>query len=126
MFIIMRPLEPWLTGVIAVSVFLVLTMMAFIINKLWCQDKKDSKGDKQTPFRNSKGSITSNGMEGAYSTHAADFSCEEGAHVYENQDVLECDTMAVHHTANHDSFGFHCDTMTECHTDNHADVTTAM
>ncbi|XP_039175854.1 PDZK1-interacting protein 1 [Crotalus tigris] len=107
-----RRLEPWLQGIIAVIVFLVLAMMAFIINKLWCQDKNDSKEeDKQVSFMNgnTKESIISNGTEGTYSPTAADFRCVEGLHVYENEVEIQCDTM------------------TECHTENHVeDLTTKM
>uniref|UniRef100_A0A8C7E004 Uncharacterized protein n=1 Tax=Naja naja TaxID=35670 RepID=A0A8C7E004_NAJNA len=112
-------MEPWLQGVIAVSVFLVLAMIAFIINKLWCQDEKDSeKKDKQVSFMsgNTNECIFSNGVEGRYSATAADFRCEEDPHVYENKVEFECDTMTGHHTENHINDGFQCDTMTECHT----------
>ncbi|XP_058033655.1 PDZK1-interacting protein 1 [Ahaetulla prasina] len=125
-----RTLEPWLQGVIAVTVFLVLAMICFIINKLCCQDEKKSTEDKQMSFmnRNTKESIFSNGMEGTYSASAADFSCDEAPHVYENQVVLECDTRTEHHTENHVNADFHCGPMTECHTEScsHADVTTCM
>lgn len=32
-------LQPWLQGVIAVVVFLVLVAIAFMINKFWCKEK---------------------------------------------------------------------------------------
>ncbi|XP_013911745.1 PREDICTED: PDZK1-interacting protein 1 [Thamnophis sirtalis] len=115
---VIRTLDPWLQGVIAVSVFLFLAMISFIINKLWCQDEKDSKEeDKRVTFRNrnTKASITSNGMEGTYSASAASFSCEEGPHCYENQVEFECDTVTNHHTECHASVDSHCDTRTECH-----------
>ncbi|XP_026521599.1 PDZK1-interacting protein 1 [Notechis scutatus] len=124
-----RVMEPWLQGVIAVIVFLVLAMMAFVINKLWCQDEKDlKKKDKQVSFMNgnTNESIFSNGMEGRYSATAADFSCEEDPHAYENKVEFECDTMTVHHNENHVNDGFQCGTMTECHTESCAHVTTDM
>ncbi|XP_070795675.1 PDZK1-interacting protein 1 [Pituophis catenifer annectens] len=123
-----RPLEPWLQGVIAVSGFLVLAMISFIINKLCCQDEKKSKGDKQVSFmhRNTDDSIFPNGMEGTYSVPAEDFSCEEAPHVYENKVEFECDTSTGHHTEHHVNIDFPCNTVTECHTESHVDVTTCM
>lgn len=32
-------LQPWLQGVIAVLVFLVLVAIAFVVNKFWCKEK---------------------------------------------------------------------------------------
>uniref|UniRef100_A0A8C6ZT35 PDZK1 interacting protein 1 n=1 Tax=Nothoprocta perdicaria TaxID=30464 RepID=A0A8C6ZT35_NOTPE len=32
-------LQPWLQGIIAVVVFLVLVAIAFMVNKLWCKEK---------------------------------------------------------------------------------------
>nr|XP_056701141.1 PDZK1-interacting protein 1 [Euleptes europaea] len=75
-------LQPWMQGVIALTVFLALTGIAFIVHKFWCQDdekepetfKGGNKGDMAIP----------NGTEGNYATTAAHFRCEEGLHVYEN------------------------------------------
>ncbi|XP_063156190.1 PDZK1-interacting protein 1 [Candoia aspera] len=99
-----RNLQPWLQGVIAVTVFLVLAVIAFIINRLWCQDKDNSKEEvKQVSFKagETEESIISNSMEGRYSATAADFRCEEGPHVYENKVEFECDTMTKCHVENH-------------------------
>ncbi|XP_078248986.1 PDZK1-interacting protein 1 [Pogona vitticeps] len=98
-----RSLQPWMQGAIAVTVFLVLAMVAFVINRLWCQDKNDSleeqnKGLSMTD--NKEDLVMSNGTEGRYSTAAADFRCEEGHHVYENKVELECENATVHHSAN--------------------------
>uniref|UniRef100_A0A2D4NAR2 PDZK1-interacting protein 1 n=1 Tax=Micrurus spixii TaxID=129469 RepID=A0A2D4NAR2_9SAUR len=122
-------MEPWLQGVIAVTVFLVLAIIAFIISKLWCQDEKDSeKKDKQASFMNGN----------TNESIAADFRCEEDPHVYENnfecdtiighhtENKFECDTITGHHTENHINEGFQCGTMTECHTESCVDVTTDM
>ncbi|XP_077189951.1 PDZK1-interacting protein 1 [Paroedura picta] len=81
-------LQPWMQGLIALTVFLALAGIAFIVHKFWCQDKeKDPEvfkgsdmGDMAIP----------NGIEGDYSTTAADFSCEEGFHVYENPIENDC------------------------------------
>ncbi|KAM6456501.1 PDZK1-interacting protein 1 [Liasis olivaceus] len=104
-----REFQPWLQGAIAVIVFLVLAMIAFIINRLWCQDKDDSKEEeKHVSFmgRKTEDPIISNSMEGIYSATAADFRCKEGPHVYENK---------VH---------FECGIITGCHAENHAGVLT--
>uniref|UniRef100_A0A2D4G0D6 PDZK1-interacting protein 1 n=1 Tax=Micrurus corallinus TaxID=54390 RepID=A0A2D4G0D6_MICCO len=108
-------MEPWLQGVIAVTAFLVLAIIAFIISKLWCQDEKDSKKrDKQASFMNGN----------TNKSIGADFRYEEDPHVYENN--FECNTITGHHTENHINEGFHCGTTTECHTESCADVSTDM
>ncbi|XP_067846362.1 PDZK1-interacting protein 1 isoform X1 [Heptranchias perlo] len=37
-----RGLQPWLTGIIAVVVFLCLCFIGFIVNKIWCKDSGES------------------------------------------------------------------------------------
>ncbi|XP_067893280.1 PDZK1-interacting protein 1-like [Heterodontus francisci] len=37
-----RDLQPWLTGIIAVVVFLCLCFIGFIVNKIWCKDSEES------------------------------------------------------------------------------------
>ncbi|XP_055497803.1 PDZK1-interacting protein 1 isoform X2 [Leucoraja erinacea] len=37
-----RGLQPWLTGIIAVVVFLCLCFIGFIVNKIWCTDPEVS------------------------------------------------------------------------------------
>ncbi|KAG8132369.1 hypothetical protein E2320_010231 [Naja naja] len=77
-----RSMEPWLQGVIAVSVFLVLAMIAFIINKLWCQDEKC----EEDPH------VYENKVE---------FECDTmTGHHTENHinDGFQCDTMTECHT----------------------------
>ncbi|XP_062995410.1 PDZK1-interacting protein 1 [Elgaria multicarinata webbii] len=103
-------LQPWMQGAIAVVVFLVLAMIALVVNRLWCQDKDDSFAEKITNMRGNKDNvIMSNGTEGSYSTAAAAFRCEEGPHIYENKIEVECHSK------------------TECHAENHIDdVTTCM
>ncbi|XP_015279731.1 PREDICTED: PDZK1-interacting protein 1 isoform X1 [Gekko japonicus] len=81
-------LQPWLQGLIALTVFLVLTGIAFIVHKFWCQDKEK---DPEVFKGGSKGDMAiSNGTEGNYSTTAANFRCEEGRHVYENTIENDC------------------------------------
>ncbi|XP_007901866.1 PDZK1-interacting protein 1 isoform X2 [Callorhinchus milii] len=37
-----RVLQPWLTGIIAVVVFLFLCFIGFIVNKMWCKNSHES------------------------------------------------------------------------------------
>ncbi|XP_025910071.1 PDZK1-interacting protein 1 [Nothoprocta perdicaria] len=75
-------LQPWLQGIIAVVVFLVLVAIAFMVNKLWCKEKEEnveavvSIGEKHE-------TVLSNGREGRYVT-AADFRSNESEYTYEN------------------------------------------
>ncbi|KAJ6662536.1 hypothetical protein lerEdw1_011673 [Lerista edwardsae] len=85
--------QPWIQGSVAVVVFLVLTGVAFLINKVWCQKQADSFEGKNNEFsmRSNKEELAiPNGTEGKFSTTAEDFRCLEGPHVYENTVELEC------------------------------------
>lgn len=81
-------LQPWMQGLIALTVFLALTGIAFIVHKFWCQDKENDpeifKGG------NKENMAIPNGTEGNYSTSAANFRCAEGLHVYENTIENDC------------------------------------
>ncbi|XP_059504232.1 PDZK1-interacting protein 1 [Stegostoma tigrinum] len=37
-----RRLQPWLTGIIAVAVFLCVCFIGFIVNKIWCTNSEES------------------------------------------------------------------------------------
>ncbi|XP_060685794.1 PDZK1-interacting protein 1 [Hemiscyllium ocellatum] len=37
-----RRLQPWLTGIIAVVVFLCVCFIGFIVNKIWCTNSEES------------------------------------------------------------------------------------
>ncbi|XP_042320024.1 PDZK1-interacting protein 1 [Sceloporus undulatus] len=94
------PLQPWMQGAIAVTVFLVLALVAFVVNRLWCQDKHNSLEGRNKEFSmevNKEEVVISNGTEGRYSATAANFRCEEVPYVYENEVELECDNTAAHH-----------------------------
>ncbi|XP_054837556.1 PDZK1-interacting protein 1 [Eublepharis macularius] len=81
-------LQPWLQGLIALTVFLALTGIVFIIHKFWCQDKEN---DPEVLNEGNKADMTiPNGTEGNYSTTAANFRCEEGHHVYQNTIENDC------------------------------------
>ncbi|XP_015211382.1 PDZK1-interacting protein 1 [Lepisosteus oculatus] len=45
---VQRALPPWLTGIIAVVVFLSLVFISFIVNKVWCQDSGQEGALEQT------------------------------------------------------------------------------
>ncbi|XP_066548191.1 PDZK1-interacting protein 1 isoform X2 [Amia ocellicauda] len=48
-----RALQPWLTGIIAVVVFLFLVFIAFLVNKAWCEqpgEKTDLEQVKPNEF----------------------------------------------------------------------------
>uniref|UniRef100_A0A8D0DZ57 PDZK1 interacting protein 1 n=1 Tax=Salvator merianae TaxID=96440 RepID=A0A8D0DZ57_SALMN len=96
-------LQPWMKGAIAVTAFLVLAMIAFVVNKFWCQAKDDSIEEKKTSFSlgDAKEELPiSNGSQGRYSTTAANFRSEEGPHVYENKVELECGNSSGCHGEN--------------------------
>ncbi|XP_071402919.1 PDZK1-interacting protein 1 [Centroberyx affinis] len=52
-----RLLPQWLTGIIAVTVFLFLVFVAFLVNKAWCDKSRRSAGDsvKDADFATSNG-----------------------------------------------------------------------
>ncbi|XP_033008092.1 PDZK1-interacting protein 1 [Lacerta agilis] len=100
---VQRSLQPWVQGTIAVTVFLVLAMVAFVVNRLWCQENDDSFEEKNNAFSmssNKEEMPISNGSEGRYSTTAADFRSEEGPHVYENKVEFECRNTTECHSEN--------------------------
>ncbi|XP_061488902.1 PDZK1-interacting protein 1 [Rhineura floridana] len=97
---VQRQLQPWVQGTIAVTVFLILAMIAFVINRFWCQEKNDSFEEKNEAFSmggNKAELPISNGSEGRYSMTAADFRCEEGPHVYEKKVEFECGNTSECH-----------------------------
>ncbi|EMP34123.1 PDZK1-interacting protein 1 [Chelonia mydas] len=77
-------LQPWMQGVIAVAVFLVLVAIAFAVNKFWCQEKEENMESVVTIGDKKEEDVVSNGTEGRYSITAADFRSKETQHAYEN------------------------------------------
>ncbi|KAL2089672.1 hypothetical protein ACEWY4_014360 [Coilia grayii] len=45
---VQRGLPNWLTGILAVVVFLFLVFVAFIVNKAWCTDRPENKVRAET------------------------------------------------------------------------------
>ncbi|XP_010869679.1 PDZK1-interacting protein 1 [Esox lucius] len=56
---VVRALPQWLTGIIALSVFLFLVFVTFLVNKAWCQDRRpETKAhdfEKTTNYANTNG-----------------------------------------------------------------------
>ncbi|XP_067391611.1 PDZK1-interacting protein 1 isoform X2 [Emydura macquarii macquarii] len=77
-------LQPWMQGLIAVAVFLVLVAIAFAVNKYWCQEKEENVESVLTIGNKKEEAVVSNGTEGRYSTTAADFRSKGTEHAYEN------------------------------------------
>ncbi|XP_057286705.1 PDZK1-interacting protein 1 [Pezoporus wallicus] len=76
-------LQPWLQGVIAVVVFLVLVAIAFVVNKFWCKEKVENV-ERVVSVEDKLDPVMSNGHEGKYISAAADFRSKESQHAYEN------------------------------------------
>ncbi|XP_036988603.2 PDZK1-interacting protein 1 [Artibeus jamaicensis] len=75
-------LQPWMQGLIAVVVFLVLVAIAFAVNHFWCQEKPEPQ-NSAVPIENKADGILV-GTEGKYSSMAASFRSDEHENAYEN------------------------------------------
>lgn len=78
-------LQPWMQGLIAVAVFLVLVAIAFAVNHFWCQEKPEPGNMLMTVGNKADGILV--GTDGRYSSMAASFRSSEHKNAYEN--VLE-------------------------------------
>ncbi|KAM4871308.1 PDZK1-interacting protein 1 [Thomomys bottae] len=78
-------LQPWMQGVIAVAVFLVLVAIVFAVNHFWCQDDPELGNVVLTVGNKADGVLV--GMDGTYSSMASSFRSSEHENAYEN--VLE-------------------------------------
>ncbi|XP_047915181.1 PDZK1-interacting protein 1 [Anser cygnoides] len=76
-------LQPWSQGVIAVVVFLVLVAIVFVVNRFWCNKKKDNVESGVTTAGKEE-AVTYNSHEGRYVSTANDFRSKESKHAYEN------------------------------------------
>ncbi|XP_030063372.1 PDZK1-interacting protein 1 [Microcaecilia unicolor] len=89
---IQRRFPQWLTGLIAVSVFLFLVLVVFVVNRVWCEDKK-----KNEPIAvNKKDEVISNGTEGHYAG-IDNFRSPDHDNAYENR--IEWEEQVVQTTA---------------------------
>ncbi|XP_062962769.1 PDZK1-interacting protein 1 [Cynocephalus volans] len=75
-------LQPWMQGLIAVAVFLVLVAIAFAVNRFWCQEETEPAGVVMTVGNKVDGVLA--GTEGRYSSMAANFRSSEHENAYEN------------------------------------------
>ncbi|XP_004413222.1 PREDICTED: PDZK1-interacting protein 1 isoform X1 [Odobenus rosmarus divergens] len=75
-------LQPWIQGLIAVAVFLVLVAIAFAVNRFWCQEEPEPGDVVMTVGNKSDGILV--GTDGRYSSMAASFSSSEHKNAYEN------------------------------------------
>ncbi|XP_005398697.1 PREDICTED: PDZK1-interacting protein 1 [Chinchilla lanigera] len=78
-------LQPWMQGLIAVAVFLVLVAIAFAVNHFWCQEEPEPGAMVMTVGNKADGVLV--GTEGRYSSMAAGFRSGEHKNAYEN--ILE-------------------------------------
>ncbi|KAK3533129.1 hypothetical protein QTP70_008805 [Hemibagrus guttatus] len=71
-----RALPNWLTGIIAVAVFLFLVFIAFVVNKAWCKDSSQED----------KASVTTSeyAMTNGSNTHLDSVRSDEHYNAYEN------------------------------------------
>ncbi|XP_037356448.1 PDZK1-interacting protein 1 [Talpa occidentalis] len=75
-------LQPWMQGLIAVAVFLVLVAIAFAVNRFWCQEKPEPLNMVMTAGDKADGILA--GTEGRYSSMAANFRSTEHKNAYAN------------------------------------------
>ncbi|XP_044800977.2 PDZK1-interacting protein 1 isoform X1 [Bubalus bubalis] len=75
-------LQPWMQGLIAVAVFLVLVAIAFAVNHFWCQEKPAPINMVMTIGNKADGILV--GTDGKYSSMAASFRSSEHENAYEN------------------------------------------
>ncbi|XP_022525346.2 PDZK1-interacting protein 1 [Astyanax mexicanus] len=71
-----RALPNWLTGIIAVAVFLFLVFIAFLVNKAWCETRSDSQEVKTE--------VTSNEYSMSNGTNLDSVRSSEHHEAYEN------------------------------------------
>uniref|UniRef100_A0A673UFK3 PDZK1-interacting protein 1 n=1 Tax=Suricata suricatta TaxID=37032 RepID=A0A673UFK3_SURSU len=75
-------LQPWMQGLIAVAVFLVLVAIAFAVNRFWCQEEPEPVNMVMTVGNKADGILV--GTDGRYSSMAASFRSNEHENAYEN------------------------------------------
>ncbi|XP_021056594.1 PDZK1-interacting protein 1 [Mus pahari] len=78
-------LQPWMQGLIAVAVFLVLVAIVFAVNHFWCQEEPEPGSTVMIIGNKADGVLV--GMDGRYSSMASGFRSSEHKNAYEN--VLE-------------------------------------
>ncbi|XP_019664583.1 PDZK1-interacting protein 1 [Ailuropoda melanoleuca] len=75
-------LQPWMQGLLAVAVFLVLVAIAFAVNRFWCQEEPEPVNMVMTVGNKAEG--ISVGTDGRYSSMVAGVRSREHENAYEN------------------------------------------
>ncbi|XP_069578499.1 PDZK1-interacting protein 1 [Brachyistius frenatus] len=70
-----RQLPQWLTGIIAVSCFLFLTFVGFLVKKGWCEESSRSSVESERKDQPD--------MSDTHKTHLNSFRCKDNTNVYE-------------------------------------------
>ncbi|XP_069794659.1 PDZK1-interacting protein 1-like isoform X2 [Narcine bancroftii] len=77
-----RGLQPWLTAIIAVVVFLSLCFIGFIVNKIWCKDSEVSNHVESPPAETDH--VNVNGTQTTETLTLKDVRSSEHPSAYEN------------------------------------------
>ncbi|XP_059939203.1 PDZK1-interacting protein 1 [Mesoplodon densirostris] len=75
-------LQPWMQGLIAVAVFLVLVAIAFAVKHFWCREEQEPVNMVMTVGNKADGILV--GTDGKYSSMEASFRSSEHENAYEN------------------------------------------
>ncbi|XP_075395847.1 PDZK1-interacting protein 1 [Tenrec ecaudatus] len=76
-------LQPWMQGLIAVAVFLVLVAIAFAVNRFWCQEEPEPMDSvMMVGKKDADGMLV--GTDGRYSSIAAGFRFNEPENACKN------------------------------------------
>ncbi|XP_016042845.1 PDZK1-interacting protein 1 [Erinaceus europaeus] len=75
-------LQPWMQGLIAVAVFLVLVAIAFAVNRFWCQEEPEPVNMVMAVGNKADGILA--GTDGRYCSMATNFRSTEHPNAFEN------------------------------------------
>ncbi|KAK1164188.1 PDZK1-interacting protein 1-like [Acipenser oxyrinchus oxyrinchus] len=90
-----RVLQPWLTGIIAVVVFLFLVFIAFLVNKVWCEERSEEADPQHV---NVHDYVMTNGSNSEHVLDAVRSKEHEGS--YENVGMdQECKVITTDKTS---------------------------
>ncbi|KAK1165147.1 PDZK1-interacting protein 1-like [Acipenser oxyrinchus oxyrinchus] len=85
-----RVLQPWLTGIIAVVVFLFVVFIAFLVNKVWCEERSEEADPQHVKVHDY---VMTNGSNSEPVLDAVRSKEHEGA--YENVGMDQVTTTAM-------------------------------
>ncbi|XP_043941759.1 PDZK1-interacting protein 1 [Protopterus annectens] len=77
-----RAIQPWLTGIIAVIVFLILVFIAFLINRMWCENKEETNELEVTGTYTTTEHVNTNNMQCNENEYANDKSMQHNENRY--------------------------------------------